>query len=169
MTKFQLILNDLLVIVLLCIAIWLGYNYYQVQYEEEKVPVKLEQPEFFLADTPTKELVKEACEYFELKYSEIVVAQSILETGHYNSNNCIKHNNLFGLYNSKSEQYYKFDKWWKSVLMYKESIQRESRMRTNEDYFDYLVRIGYAEDPLYIDKLKRIIKKYKLEERQIFL
>ena len=49
--------------------------------------------------------------------------------------------------------------------MYKESIQRESRMRTNEDYFDYLVRIGYAEDPLYIDKLKRIIKKYKLEER----
>ena len=69
MTKFQSILNDLLVIVLLCIAIWLGYNYYQVQYEEEKVTVKLEQPEFFLADTPTKELVKEACEYFELKYS----------------------------------------------------------------------------------------------------
>ena len=103
--------------------------------------------------------------YFGLSNVDIVVAQSILETGHYNSENCTKNNNLFGLYNSKRGRYYHFDCWWKSVLMYKESIQRESRMRTNEDYFDYLVRIGYAEDPLYIDKLKRIIKKYKLEER----
>jgi hypothetical protein len=44
--------------------------------------------------------------------------------------------------------------------MYKESIQRESRMRTNEDYFDYLVRIGYAEDPDYISKLKFIRNKF---------
>ena len=159
MTKFQSILNDLLVIVLLCIAIWLGYNYYQVQYEEEKVTVKLEQPEFFLADTPTKELVKEACEYFELKYSEIVVAQSILETGHYNSNNCIKHNNLFGLYNSKSEQYYKFDKWWKSVIAYRDMIQYRYK---DGDYYEWLQKIGYAEDPQYIAKVKEIVKRYKL-------
>ena len=58
MTKFSInTKRTYVIIVLLCIAIWLGYNYYQVPYEEEKVPVKLEQPEFFLADTPTKELV----------------------------------------------------------------------------------------------------------------
>lgn len=166
MTKFQAILGYLLVIGIWCTAMQLGYNYYyEPDYEEEELPIKLEQPEFFLADKPTKELVREACEYFDLKHIDIVVAQSILETGHYNSENCVKHNNLFGLFNSRRNQYYKFDVWWKSVLMYKESIQRESRMRTNEDYFDYLVRIGYAEDPLYVDKLKRIIKKYKLEER----
>ena len=95
MTKFQSILGYLLVIGLWCTAVWLGYNYYETPtYEEEEVPVRLEQPEFFLADTPTKELVKEACEYFGLKHSEIVVAQSILETGHYHSDNCVKHNNL---------------------------------------------------------------------------
>ena len=166
MTKFQSILGYLLVIGIWCTAMQLGYKYYYTpDYEEEELPIKLEQPEFFLANKPTKELVKEACEYFGLSNVDIVVAQSILETGHYNSENCTKNNNLFGLYNSKRGRYYHFDCWWKSVLMYKESIQRESRMRTNEDYFDYLVRIGYAEDPLYIDKLKRIIKKYKLEER----
>ena len=166
MSKFQSILGYLLVIGIWCTALQLGYKYYYApDYEEEEVPVRLEQPEFFLADKPTKELVREACEYFGLSNVDIVVAQSILETGHYNSENCTKNNNLFGLYNSKRGRYYHFDCWWKSVLMYKESIQRESRMRTNEDYFDYLVRIGYAEDPLYIDKLKRIIKKYKLEER----
>lgn len=161
MSKFKSILGCLLVIVLWGIAVWLEYNYYQVSTYEEKVPVKLEQPEFFLADTPTKELVKEACEYFELKYSEIVVAQSILETGHYNSNNCIKHNNLFGLYNSKSEQYYKFDKWWKSVIAYRDMIQYRYK---DGDYYEWLQKIGYAEDPNYINKVKGIIKKYKLEE-----
>lgn len=160
MTKFQSILGYLLVIGLWCTAVWLGYNYYETPtYEEEEVPVKLEQPEFFLADTPTKELVKEACEYFGLKHSEIVVAQSILETGHYHSDNCVKHNNLFGLYNSKRKQYYKFDKWWKSVVAYRDMIQYRYK---GGDYYEWLQKIGYAEDPSYISKVKGIVKRYKL-------
>ena len=159
MTKFQSILGYLLVIGLWCTAMWLGYNYYQVPTYEE-VPVKLEQPEFFLANKPTKELVKEACEYFGLKHSEIVVAQSILETGHYHSDNCVKHNNLFGLYNSRRKQYYKFDKWWKSVLAYRDMIQY--RLRENEDYYKFLTRISYASDPNYIKKVKNIVIKYNL-------
>ena len=159
MTKFQSILGYLLVIGLWCTAVWLGYNYYETPtYEEEEVPVKLEQPEFFLADTPTKELVKEACEYFGLKHSEIVVAQSILETGHYHSDNCVKHNNLFGLYNSKRKQYYKFDKWWKSVIAYRDMIQYRYK---GGDYYEWLQKIGYAEDPSYISKVKGIIKRWK--------
>lgn len=159
MTKFQSILGYLLVIGLWCTAIWLGYNYYETPtYEEEEVPVKLEQPEFFLADTPTKELVKEACEYFGLKHSEIVVAQSILETGYYHSDNCVKHNNLFGLYNSRRKQYYKFDKWWKSVIAYRDMIQYRYK---GGDYYEWLQKIGYAEDPSYINKIKGIVKRWK--------
>lgn len=159
MTKFQSILGYLLVIGLWCTAMWLGYKYYQVPtYEEEEVPVKLEQPEFFLADTPTKELVKEACGYFGLKHSEIVVAQSILETGHYHSDNCVKHNNLFGLYNSRRAQYYKFDKWWKSVIAYRDMIQYRYK---GGDYYEWLQKIGYAEDPSYISKVKGIVKRYE--------
>ena len=140
MTKFQSILGYLLVIGIWCTAMQLGYKYYYTpDYEEEEVPVKLEQPEFFLADKPTKELVKEACEYFGLKHSEVVVAQSILETGHYHSENCIKHNNLFGLYNSRRGQYYKFDTWWKSVIAYRDMIQYRYK---DGDYYEWLKKIG---------------------------
>lgn len=160
MSKFQSFLGYTLVILLWCSALWLGYKYYETPtYEDEEVPVKLEQPEFFLYDKPTKELVLEACEYFGLKHSEIVVAQSILETGYYHSDNCVKHNNLFGLYNSKRKQYYKFDKWWKSVIAYRDMIQY--RLRENEDYYKFLTRIGYAEDPQYIVKVKGIVKRYE--------
>jgi flagellum-specific peptidoglycan hydrolase FlgJ len=121
------------------------------------VPVRLEQPEFFLSNKPTKELVKEACIYFGVEYPDIIVAQSILETGHYHSDNCIKYNNLFGLYNSKRGQYYKFDAWWKSVIAYRDMIQY--KLRENEDYYKFLTRIGYAEDPEYINKVKSIVKR----------
>lgn len=161
MTKFQTVLGYALVLSLWCTAMWLGYKYYQVpNYEEEEVPIKLEQPEFFLSDTPTKELVVEACEYFGLKHIDVVVSQSILETGNYHSKNCVEHNNLFGLYNSRRAQYFKFDKWWKSVIAYRDMIQY--RLRENEDYYKFLIRIGYAEDPQYIDKIRGIKNRYDL-------
>ena len=158
MTKFQSILGYLLIIGIWCTAMQLGYKYYHTpDYEEEEVLVKLEQPEFFLSNKPTKELVKEACIYFEVEYPDIIVAQSILETGNYHSDNCIKHNNLFGLYNSKRGQYYKFDTWWKSVVAYRDMIQY--KLRENEDYYKFLTRIGYAEDPEYINKVKSIVNR----------
>lgn len=36
------------------------------------------------------------------------------------------------------------------------------RLRENEDYYHFLTRIGYAEDPQYITKVKGIVKRYKL-------
>ena len=158
MSKFQSILGYLLVIGIWCTAMQLGYKYYYTP-DYEEVPVRLEQPEFFLADKPTKELVKEACEYFGLSNVDIVVAQSILETGHYNSENCTKNNNLFGLYNSRRGRYYHFDCWWKSVLAYRDMIQYRYK---DGDYYEWLKKIGYAEDPQYITKVKGIVKRYKL-------
>ena len=128
--------------------------------KEETLPIKLEQPEFFLADKPTKELVKEACEYYNIQHSDIVVAQSILETGHYRSENCKVNNNLFGLFNSNKKEYFKFDHWTSSVKAYKDMIQY--RLKENEDYYQFLTRISYASDPDYITKVKGIVKRYKL-------
>lgn len=36
------------------------------------------------------------------------------------------------------------------------------RLRENEDYYSFIQRIGYAEDPNYISKVKGIVKRYKL-------
>lgn len=120
--------------------------------KEEPVPVKLEQPEFFLHDTPNDSLVLQACAYYGLKHDTIILTQTKLETGNYKSYQCRVNNNLFGLYNSAKMEYYKFDHWSESVEAYKKWIQY--RLKDEEDYYFFLSRIGYAEDPDYISKLK---------------
>jgi flagellum-specific peptidoglycan hydrolase FlgJ len=130
--------------------------------EPETVEIRLEQPEFFLADRPTKELVKEACEYYNIQYPEIVVAQSILETGYYRSKNCKVNNNLFGLYNSNKKDYYKFNHWTESVEAYYTLVQYRYK---EGDYYNWLQTIGYAEDSLYINKVKEIVKRYESDYR----
>ena len=83
--------------------------------EQDSVSIKLEQPEFFLENKPTVELVLEACKYYEIQYPDIVTSQSILETGYYKSKGCLERHNLFGLYNSDKKEYYSFDHWTESV------------------------------------------------------
>ena len=129
---------------------------------EKPVPVNLQQPEFFLSDYPTDSLVYQACVYYDIHTPEVVIAQAILETGHYRSEGCKKDNNLFGLYNSYKKEYFKFDHWTESVKAYKNMIQY--RYKDGEDYHMFLDRIGYAEDSLYNNKLKNIIKRYDLSE-----
>lgn len=125
--------------------------------EVDSLAIKLQQPEFFLEDRPTPELVLEACKYYEIQYPEIVTAQSILETGHYKSKVCLQKNNLFGLYNSRKHDYYSFNHWTESVKAYYDLVQYRYK---DGDYYTWLLRIGYAEDPNYIAKVKSVKKRY---------
>lgn len=119
--------------------------------KEEPIPVKLEQPEFFLHDTPNDSLILQACAYYGLKHDTIILTQAKLETGNYKSYQCRVNNNLFGLYNSAKMEYYKFNHWSESVEAYKKWIQYRYK---DGDYYMWLQTIGYAEDPEYISKLK---------------
>lgn len=105
---------------------------------------------------PPEEGLMEALKYYDILFPDIVYAQAILETGYFKSSICVKNNNLFGLYNSKKKEYYKFNHWSESVVAYKSKIQ--NRYYLPEDYYIFLKRINYAEDSLYIDKLKQIVK-----------
>lgn len=98
--------------------------------------------------------IYECCKINEIKYPEIVIAQSILETGNFTSKHCVENNNLFGLYDSKNKRYYKFNHWTESIIAYKNKIQY--KYKDEEDYYDFLIRIKYAEDKEYINKLKSI-------------
>lgn len=97
-------------------------------------------------------------DYYGMKHPEIVYAQAILETRHFRSKVCREYNNLFGLYNSRAKDYYKFDHWSESVVAYLDYIQY--RYKPPNDYYKFLSDIGYAEDPEYINKLKRIVNQY---------
>lgn len=94
----------------------------------------------------------EALEYYNVHHKEIVYAQAILETGHFKSEGCRKGNNLFGL---RGKYYYRYKHWSESVKAYREKIQ--IRYKPGEDYYKFLKRIHYAEDPQYINILKRIV------------
>jgi flagellum-specific peptidoglycan hydrolase FlgJ len=121
------------------------------------VDVKLVQPEFLLSENPEEDLIA-VMDYYGVKHPEIVYAQAILETGHFRSKVYRECNNLFGLYNSRTKSYYKFDHWSESVVAYLDYIQY--RYKPPNDYYKFLSDIGYAEDPEYINKLKRIVNQY---------
>lgn len=94
-----------------------------------------------------KELIRQG-----VKHPEIVLAQAQLETGFYRSGVCKKYNNLFGLRHKNG--YYKFNTWQESVAAYRDYVQYRY---TGGDYFAFLERIGYAEEPKYIQYVKSLI------------
>ena len=125
----------------------------------EDTAIVLEQPEFFLSDTITIEGLYKACEYYEIQQPDIVVAQAILETGFFKSDLCLKRHNLFGLFNSRTMDFYQFDHWTESVKAYRDKVQYKYK---EGDYYEWLQELGYAEDTLYIPKVKNLVKKYTI-------
>ena len=107
----------------------------------------------------------EALDYYGIQYPEIVYAQALLETGHFKSKLCTQYNNLFGLYNSRTRSYYRFDNWWDSVIAYRDKVQY--KYKGNTDYYTFLVNLPYATDPNYIRKIKQLEHKY-YESKRIY-
>ena len=92
--------------------------------------------------------------YYEVKYPKAVLAQAKLESGNYTSSHCRNRNNFLGLYNSRRKEYFKFNHWSECILAYKDMI--EYKLREGEDYYQFLDRIGYSENPNYVRLIKQI-------------
>ena len=116
---------------------------------------------------PSNELTKENV-YAEImrcdvKFSDIVLRQALLETGHFTSKNCLVRQNLFGLKGGEKTEdnpngYKIFNHWRESVQFYK----RWQSERITEDcanYYEFLTQWKYAESPEYENKLKSIDTK----------
>ena len=95
-----------------------------------------------------KELIKR-----NIPHYEIVEAQAILETGHFTSKHCKERNNIFGMRNRKGYKYY--NNWIECVDDYE---QRFSKRYKSGDYFEFLRKCNYAEDKLYEQKVRKLIK-----------
>ena len=129
------------------------------QYKEFEMWVSQQKKPAFFFLPPTAETVMDCLLYYKVKHPEIVLAQGILETEHFKSNVCIENNNLFGLRKDFSK-YHKFSHWTESILYYLNVIQVRYKP-PNEDYYQFLKRIKYAQDKRYIHKLKQIINARK--------
>lgn len=123
---------------------------------EEVNYIEIKQPEFLTSTNPENDLI-DVLNYYGVQHPDIVYAQAILETGYFNSRVYREYNNLFGLYNSRTKDYYKFNHWVESVIAYLEYIQY--KYKSPGDYYEFLDSIGYAEDPNYTNKLKRIVNR----------
>lgn len=158
----QKVFNILISVCVVCLGIlqYLGYTTIKKEAKESnnevevKVKIVDKEPEF-LNKSPEEGLM-EALLYYNVKHPEIVYAQAILETGNFKSQLCTEHNNLFGLYNSGKGKYFKYNHWSESVKDYRDKVQY--KYKPPDNYYDFLLKIGYAEDPKYISKLKKIVK-----------
>ena len=110
----------------------------------------------FIKSDDIDQYIYEAMGYFDVRFPDLVYAQSILETGYYSSDVCLQKNNLFGLYDSTNRTYRTYKYWWESVREYKRLVQDKFKGETLEDYFVFLDTLPYATDSLYITKLKDV-------------
>ena len=96
------------------------------------------------AEQVAKELVRQG-----VPHAQIVLAQARHETGNFKSRLCRENKNLFGI--KHNGKYAKYNNWRESIKDYKERIS--SRYKGG-DYYAFLKKIGYAQDPNYLKKLK---------------
>lgn len=92
--------------------------------------------------------------HYEIKHPKAVLAQAKLESGNFTSKYYRTKNNFLGLYNSREKKYFKFNHWSECILAYKDMV--EYKLREGEDYYQFLDRIGYAENPNYVNQVKQI-------------
>lgn len=93
-----------------------------------------------------------------IQHPDIVLAQAILETGWFTSSVCRNKNNLFGLTNPRTGQYYEFNHWTESVEAYYTKVQYRYK---GGNYLRWLNKIGYAEAPDYVRALIRVLRQLR--------
>lgn len=141
-----------------------GYSLHHLIHcnQKQEEMVLLPEHPFYLLDEVNEEVLYNTLKHYDFPNPAIITAQAVLESGNFKSKLCKDNNNLFGLYNSRTMSYFKFDSWISCVFAYKQFIL--SKYNPEEDYYKFLDRIGYAEDSLYESKVKEleldILNKY---------
>lgn len=98
--------------------------------------------------------------HYEVKHPTAVLAQAKLESANFQSSLFKRHNNFLGLYNSRRREYFKFNHWTECILAYKNMV--EYKLKEGEDYYQFLDRIEYAENPDYVRVVKQIESQLKV-------
>lgn len=108
----------------------------------------------------TVENFMSVCESLSIQHSNVVYAQSVLESGNFTSKQFKTKNNFLGLYDSKNKRYMSFDHWTECLLAYRDKVQYRYRGSSydTEEYLCWLEKIGYAEDTFYTKKLRKILR-----------
>jgi Mannosyl-glycoprotein endo-beta-N-acetylglucosaminidase len=138
--------------------------------KKNKVP---KVPQVAMGDTLTVENLISTVWTLPFRHKNIIIAQAILETGWFKSDNCVNNNNLFGMkksfsrvstYDTIINGYAHYSNWKMSVVdYYLLQSTRESIIRTSKDeYMRYLNRTYSEVGSSYSRQLEDIIKRLDL-------
>jgi uncharacterized FlgJ-related protein len=137
-------------------------------YEEKVIIINEIEKDAFSQDALVEELKR-----LNIRFPHIVLAQSMLETGHFESNVFRANNNLFGMKQARQRcttargtnlNHAYYDNWKESVMDYALFQSAYLRnLKTEAQYFSYLDR-NYAEAQNYDQAVKNMIDKYDLED-----
>jgi uncharacterized FlgJ-related protein len=103
-----------------------------------------------------------------IRFPHIVYAQALLESGEFKSHIFKENHNFFGMKQAKqrpttnkgTENGHAYFANWRDCVVDYAFYQAAylNDLRSEKEYFDYLGQ-NYAEDPMYVSKLKKIIEK----------
>ena len=91
-----------------------------------------------------------------IKYPDVVLRQACWETGFFTSKIWREKNNPFGLYHTIDSihgEYILFNDWRSAITYYKEWQDKRYK---GGDYYDFLIKVGYAQDSNYVHSVKGI-------------
>ena len=144
-------MKKIILIVLFCF-VFMSFSHNEVQ--EVTNNKELCDTTFLYSDELNDSILYLALLHYDIKHPRAVLAQAKLESGNFTSPHFKNKNNFLGLYNSRRKEYFTFDHWTDCIQGYKNMI--EYKLKEGEDYYDFLERIGYAENPSYVREVKEI-------------
>jgi uncharacterized FlgJ-related protein len=134
-----------------------------ISQESKAIIIRESQKENEFSEKNLKSLILE----MNLKFPNIVLAQSKIESANFQSKLFKANNNLFGMRVAKKRPttnsgenngYAYYDSWKESVYDYGfYQVTQLSDIRTESEYLDYLSQY-YAQDPNYLDKINKILE-----------
>lgn len=170
--KITLISIGIILLISFGISLFTLRNINEVKYiSQETRAIILREADKANEFTPYK--LKEYILELNIRYPHIVLAQAELESGTGKSQMFKTNHNLFGLKEAKrrpttalgtDNNHAYYDNWKESVLDYaflQAAYMHE--IKTEDEYYQYLGQY-YAEDPTYVEKLKKIVNKMKLKD-----
>lgn len=120
-----------------------------------------------------KEKLVEMLKDLNVKFPYIVMAQSIIETGHWKSGIFLENHNLFGMKEAQrrittaegtNRNHAYYNHWRESVYDYAfYQCRYLSGIKSESDYFAY-IGASYAEAPGYVEEIKKVIARENLKE-----
>lgn len=171
----KLFLYLLLVIIAISILFWI-YGYATgFRSANEKLALSAHEKIILIneADSFTEAKFIDMLKELNINYPHIAFAQSMIETGSWQSKIFVENHNLFGMKEAKQRvttaggtQYNHayYNHWRESVYDYAFFQCRYlHNIKTEEGYFQYL-SANYAQDSLYVNKVKKIIVEKDLKK-----